>query len=107
MVKLSSLFLAALICFVLVAPICLPSPRASTLGAWPNAAHPRTTSDDLSGIEVSQDEQAPFDKCVAKLKRFEGTEATEQSRARFFFGCAFRAGQWQVYEEDRRQQENQ
>ncbi len=39
--------------------------------------------------------EVAFDRCYAKIKRFEGTQATAESQARFMWHCGFQAGIWQ------------
>ena len=39
--------------------------------------------------------EASFGRCWSKTLRFEGTEATPESKARFMFHCGLLAGIWQ------------
>jgi len=38
--------------------------------------------------------ETSFDRCIAKMPRFEDTEATKESRLRFMWHCGYQAGVW-------------
>ena len=38
--------------------------------------------------------ETAFDRCIAKMPRFDDTEATKESRLRFMWHCGYQAGIW-------------
>jgi hypothetical protein len=38
--------------------------------------------------------ETAFNRCWAKIRRFEDTEASAESRARFLWRCGYQAGVW-------------
>ncbi len=38
--------------------------------------------------------ETAFERCYAKILRFEGTQATPESKARFMWHCGYQAGVW-------------
>src|ERR1035437_1349141 len=38
--------------------------------------------------------ETAFDRCWGKIRRFDGTEASAESRARFLWHCGYQAGVW-------------
>ena len=66
---------------------------ALVLAVTPARAEPACTPQAKEAL-CEQMAETAFDRCVAKMPRFDDTEATKESRLRFMWHCGYQAGVW-------------